>query len=135
MRLSHVTQGTTGAQVAHRTTRRMAQYIVGHCHQGIFLIEHLSVLADNGQPIHIRIHYKAHVCLGMLHQVGNLRQILRYRLRIMRKSTMRRTMQLEYLLHTQRMKQLWNNTATYRVHTVYCYTEMSSLNRLHIYQT
>ena len=86
----HVCQGTRTRHVTNRITRCMTQHIIGYADQCIFLAEHLSVLAYDGQSVHIRIYHKAHIRLAFFEQVAYLGQVLRQRFGVMREMSIRR---------------------------------------------
>ena len=112
----------------------MTQNVVADSHQCIFFSKHLPVFADNSQTVYVRVHNKTDIGFGMLHQVGDLRQVFRDRFRIMCKVTVRSTMQLENFLYPQSWKQFRNNNTAYRVYTVDSDTEISSSDSLDIHQ-
>ena len=134
MRTGHIAQGAAGAQVAYRIARRMTQHVIAHGYQRIFLAEHLPVLANNSQAVHIRIHHEAHIRFRLRHQGGNLRQVLGKRLGVMGEITMRRAMQLEYLLHAQGVQQIRQHDTSHGVHAIDRHPEISGTNRLHIHE-
>ena len=63
---SHVTNRTSGAQVRDCVSLCMAQHIVGNTYKRVLLAEHLSVLADDGKTVNIRINYETDINLLLL---------------------------------------------------------------------
>ena len=91
----HVAQRTGTGHITYRVARGVTQDIIRYADQGIFLAEHLSVLADDRQTIDIRIHYKTDIRLTALEQVADLGQVLRQRFGIVGETTIRRAVQLD----------------------------------------
>lgn len=71
----YVGQGPGGGQVGGRVAFLTRKDVVGHSDQGVFLAEHLAVLVDKGQTVHVRIDDDAHVgpCVG--YRAADLSQV------------------------------------------------------------
>ena len=130
----HIAQRTRTRHVADRIARSVTQNIVRHAHQSIFLAEHLAVLADDGQTVHIRIHYKTHIRFAALEQIADLGQMLWQRFRVMREMTVRGAVQLDDIFHTNCFQNSRNSQTAHRIDTINRYGEMAFLNSLNIYQ-
>ena len=100
MRLGHIAQCACGGHVADGVTRRMTQDIVGYADERIFLAEHLAVLADDSQPVHVGIDNKTYIRLAGFEQVADLGQVLRQRFGVMRDTAVRRAVEFDDVLYT-----------------------------------
>ena len=99
MLLGHITESTGRRQVADSIARSMAQHIIGHAHQGIFLAKHLAVLADESQAVNIRVNNDTHVVATLLQLVHDATEVLLQWLRIVSEVAGRLTVQ-EGILHS-----------------------------------
>ena len=98
MRLGYIAQCACGGHVADRVPRCMTQDIVSYADERIFLAEHLAVLTNDRQAVHIRINDEAYIRLTGFEQVADLGQVLRQGFRIMGKLTIRRAVQFDDVL-------------------------------------
>ena len=80
--------------------RQTFKQIVGNTDEGVFLDERLSVFADEGKPVHVRIHTDAEVRLFAYDGAAQLLEVFRERLRIVGKFTGRIAVEL-YAFHSQ----------------------------------
>ena len=112
----------------------MTKNIIRHTHERIFLAEHIPVLTDNRQSVHIRIDHKAHIRLTGLEQVTDLGQMLWKGFGIMREMTIRRTVQFDNILYANGSQNCRYSQTAYRVHAVDSHREMTFLYRLHVHQ-
>ena len=112
----------------------MLQHIISNSHQCIFLSIHRTILAEQGQTVHVRVNHKCNIMTTLLHQILNVTQILLQRFRVMLKIASRFCIKAGHLLNTKLLQQLRQNNTAYRVHTVNSHLEMSITDSLHINQ-
>ena len=72
----HIAQRTGRRHIANGITWSLAEYIISNRYQGVLLAEHIAVLADDSQTVHIWIHYETYICLTLTHEVRDLGQVL-----------------------------------------------------------
>ena len=82
MAFCHVAKRARRRQVGNSSSRSFRKNVIGDGNERIFFHKHFSVFHDNCKPVHVRIDYKSYVCTSGFHQIGNLRQVLRNRLRV-----------------------------------------------------
>ena len=113
----------------------MLQHVVCHADERIFLAEHLSVLANDSQAVDIRVNYEAHICLAVTHQFAYLLEVLRQWFGVVREVAVRRAVEADDILHTQRLQQCGDSQSADGVHAVDSHGEVSLTDRLCIHQT
>ena len=132
--VGHVTQCTGRTQVRNRVARCVLQHIVGYSYQGVLLAIHTTILTDEGQTVHVRIYYEAHIVVSASHKVHDIAQVLLQRLRIMLEVACNLSIKQIDGLHAQFLQQPWKDDATYRVDGVQRHLEIGIADSLHIHQ-
>ena len=72
----YVAQGACRTEVTHGVTRCMAEHVVSHRDECIFLAKHCSVFADEGQSVNIWIDNNAKVVPALLYLIHYIVQVL-----------------------------------------------------------
>ena len=111
----------------------MTQDIVRYADKCIFLAEHISVLADDSQTIHIGIHYEADIRLAGFQQVAYLGQVLRQRFGIMRETSVRGAIQFDDILYTYCAQDSRNSQTSDGIDTVNSNCEMTAFDSLNVH--
>ena len=101
------------------------EYVGSYAYEGIFLHERFSVLADEGEPVYVRIDRYAQVCPCTEDGFAQGGQVLRKRLRVVGEVSCRFAVELD-AFHTQSLEKLWHDDAADRVYGVQDDLEPSS---------
>ena len=116
---AYIAQGSGRRQVGNGISFFILKDIIGYRHQSVFLHKHLSVVLDNGQTVHIRIHHKANVVRVTLHLVGDFVQVFRNGFGVVRENAGRLAIQEFHLVYSQFLEQRFQGDTTGGVHTVH----------------
>ncbi len=96
----------------------MAQHIVGHGDEGVFLDKHLAVLHHDGQAVDIGVYHKAYIGAALLHEVGDLGEVFGNRFGGVGEFAGGLAVEFNDVLHSERAQQLGYDDAADRVDSV-----------------
>ena len=82
--------------------------VVGHSDQGVFLAEHLAVLVDKGQTVHVRIDDDAHVGPLVSYRTADLSQIFFQRFGVVGEMSVGRAVEFRNVGNPQGPQQFGN---------------------------
>ena len=111
----------------------MRKHIVGNADKCVFLAEHLSVLADEGQTVYVGVNHDTEVVLSAAHLVHDAREVLLERLRIMCEVACWLSVE-HFVFHAETVEQLRQNDSSNRVDGIHAHLEASLLHCFGIYQ-
>ena len=134
MRFRDIAECACGTQITAGVTRCVAKDIVRHGDEGIFFAEHLTVLANNSQSVHVRIDHEAHVRFALTQQVADFCQVLRQRFGIMRKTACRLAVKFDDIIYAQGLEHSRNSQSANGVDAVDGNGEVLCFNRFRMHQ-
>ena len=137
MGLRHIAQRAGGRQVGHRGDRLpfllgQAAEVVGDAHEGIFLHKGFPVLADQGEPVHIRVHAHAEVRLLADDGTAQVHEVHGKRLRVVGEIARRIAVEFD-AFHAQALEQARHDDAAHGIDGVHHHGEMRVADGLHIH--
>ena len=112
----------------------MLEHVIRHRDQRVLFAEHLSVLTNHGETVHVRVNHEGHIVAAFTHQGHDVAQVLLQRLRIMLEIAGRFAIEGLHGLYTQRSQQLGQDDATHRVDRIECHTEAGATYGIHLHQ-
>ena len=132
--LCHVAQTTCGAEVADGVSGGMLEHVVGHGHKGVFLAEHRSVLADEGQTVHIGVNHESHVMASLAHEVADFVEVFLQRFGIVGEVAGRLAVEQGHLRHAKLSEEFGNDDTTYGIDGIKCNGEVCTADGIHVDQ-
>ena len=135
--LRHVPKGARGTEIGYRGDGLafLLGYfakIVRHGNQRILFHKRLTVLLDEGQTVHVRVHGDAQVCLFLLDGFAKVHQVGGQRLRVVRKVSGRVAVKAD-TLDAQAFQETRHDDAAHRVDGIYHHGEMRRLDGFHVH--
>ena len=122
----NIAQRAGGRHIAHRIPGGVAQHVIRHADQGVLFAEHLAVLADNRQAVHIGVNHKAYIRLAALEQVAYLGVVGEF--------SIRRAVEFDDVLHAQGTQDSGDGNAADGIDTINSHSEVLGGNRFLIHQ-
>ena len=135
--LGHVAEGAGRGQVGNGgdglsgLLGELAQ-VVGDAHEGVFLHERVPVLADEGEPVHVRVHAHAEVRLLADDGAGQVHEVRGQRLRVV--GEVARGIAVEFhALDAEAFQQARHDDAAHGIDRIHHDGEVSGLHGLHVH--
>ena len=130
----HIFQSSCGTEVRTGIAGSVPQHIVGHRHKSIFFAEHLAILANHRQPVHIRVNHESYIQTAFAHKRHDVGKILFQRLRIVAEIARRLAIEFLHMLHAESGQKFRQDNPAHRIHTVYRHSESGLAYGLRIHE-
>lgn len=112
----------------------MLQHIVGTSHEGIFLAEHATVLANQGQAVNIGVNHDTEVMTSLTQEVANFAQVFLQGFGVVGKVAGRLYIESGNLRYTKLTEKFGQDDTTYRVYGINSHGEVSATDGININQ-
>ena len=128
-----IAQCTGRRQIGNRGSSFDGQEVIRTDDQGVFFTEHLSLLGDQRQSVHVRIHYDTQRTLFFPGALHDLPEVLFERFGIVRKVSCRFAVELLDLLYSQGPEQSWDGDTSTGMDGIHSYAKSSFGDRFTIH--